>query len=209
MKNTICLLTIILSTFSFAQKEFQPKNSTVIKIVDGDLDGDKIPEKILVYDISSENLREIQVLKKMNNKWKILEKSRTAILGNEDGGMMGDPFLSCEINKGILIISHYGGSSWKWGFVDKYRFQNGHFELIGHSSEGGRPGDFWSITDFNLSTGKIVYKKEVENSSIPENGKSESETFIKKGIKINLQNRNASDSKLKFKLPKTKQKIYL
>ena len=209
MKTTFFLLFIIFGTFCFAQKEFQPKNSTIIETVDGDLDGDRIPEKVIVYDITSENTREIQILKKMNNKWKILEKSRSAILGNEDGGMMGDPFLYCKIENGILITSHYGGSSWKWGFVDKYRFQNGHFELIGHSSEGGRPGDFWSTTDFNLSTGKLVYKKEVENFSIPENGKSESETFIKKGIKINLKNRNSTDYKLRFKLPKTKKEIYL
>ena len=159
MKTTFFLLFIIFGTFCFAQKEFQPKNSTIIETVDGDLDGDRIPEKVIVYDITSENTREIQILKKMNNKWKILEKSRSAILGNEDGGMMGDPFLFCKIDKGILITSHYGGSSWKWGFTGKYRFQNGHFELIGHSSEGGRPGDYWISTDFNLSTGKLVYKK--------------------------------------------------
>ena len=159
MKTTFFLLFIIFGTFCFAQKEFQPKNSTIIETVDGDLDGDRIPEKVIVYDITSENTREIQILKKMNNKWKILEKSRSAILGNEDGGMMGDPFLYCKIENGILITSHYGGSSWKWGFTDKYRFQNGHFELIGHSSEGGRPGDYWISTDFNLSTGKLVYKK--------------------------------------------------
>lgn len=209
MKTTTCFLSIIISNFCFAQKEFQPKNSTVIETVDGDLDGDKIPEKVIVYDITSENQREIQVLKKINKKWTILEKSRNVILGNEDGGVMGDPFVYCKIDNGILITSHYGGSSWKWGFVDKYRFQNGHFELIGHSSEGGRPGDFWASTDFNLSTGKLVYKKEVENPSIKENGKSESETFIKKGIKVNFKNRNITDSKLKFKLPKTKKEIYL
>ena len=209
MKISFCLLLVFCETFGFALKEFQPKNSTIIEMIDGDLDGDKISEKIIVYDITSENLREIQVLKKKNNKWLILEKSRNVILGSEDGGMMGDPFLFCKIDKGILITSHYGGSSWKWGFTDKYRFQNGHFELIGHSSEGGRPGDYWISTDFNLSTGKLVYKKEVENVFIPENGKSESETFIKKGIKINLKNRNVSDSKLRFKLPKTKKEIYL
>jgi len=209
MKTSHLLLFILCGTLCFGQKEFQPKNSTVLETVEGDLDGDKIPEKVIVYDITSENLRELQILKKINNKWKILEKSSTAILGSEDGGVMGDPFVSCKIEKGILITSHFGGSSWKWGFVDKYRFQNGHFELIGHYSEGGRPGDYWTTTDFNLSTGKIVYKKEVENTSIPENGKSESEIFVKKGIKINLQNRNAVDSKLRFALPKTKEKIYL
>lgn len=213
MKNTFCFLSIIFSILCFGQKEFQPNNSTINKIVDGDLDGDKIPEKVIVYDIHTNNdsgdIREIQILKKINNKWTILEKSRNAILGSEDGGVMGDPFLYCKIEKGILIINHYGGSSWKWGFTDKYRFQNWHFELIGHFSEGGRPGDYWVTTDFNLSTGKIVYKKEVQNTTIPENGRSENETYIKKGVKISLKNRNATDSKLKFKLPKTKKEVYI
>jgi hypothetical protein len=45
MKTTFCTLALIFSTFCFAQKEFQPKGSTINETVDGDLDGDKIPEK--------------------------------------------------------------------------------------------------------------------------------------------------------------------
>ena len=82
MKISFCLLLVFCETFGFALKEFQPKNSTIIEMIDGDLDGDKISEKIIVYDITSENLREIQVLKKKNNKWLILEKSRNVILGS-------------------------------------------------------------------------------------------------------------------------------
>jgi len=118
MKTTFCFLTLIFSTFCFAQKEFQPKGSTINETVDGDLDGDKIPEKVIVYNIKSnddsEDTREIQILKKINNKWTVLEKSQNAIMGSKDGGMMGDPYMSTTINKGILNISHYGGSSWKW-----------------------------------------------------------------------------------------------
>jgi hypothetical protein len=212
MKSTFCILSLIFSTFCFAQKEFQPKGSTLIETIDGDLDGDKIPEKVIIYNTKDEGelgkIREIQILKKVNGKWTILEKSRKAVLESDAGGMMGDPYQNTTIKNGILIITHYGGSSWKWGVTDKYRFQNGHFELIGYFSEGGRPGDYWATTDFNLSTGKVIYKKDVENSSIPENGKSESETYIKKGVKINLQNRN-QDQERKFVLPKTRKTVYL
>ena len=212
MKTSFCILSLIFSTFCFAQKEFQPKGSTIIETVDGDLDGDKIPEKVMVYDTKDigemGNLREIQILKKVNGKWTILEKSRNAILDSDSGGMMGDPYVGTTIKNGLLIINHFGGSSWKWGFTDKYRYQNGNFELIGYTSEGGRPGDFWTTVDFNLSTGQINFKKEVENEA--DYGKSKQETYIKKGVKINLKNKNTeNDPKKKITLPKTKEVIYL
>ena len=31
-------------------KQFQPAGSSVIETVDGDLDGDKIPEKVIIYN---------------------------------------------------------------------------------------------------------------------------------------------------------------
>lgn len=210
MKNIFCLLLILFSSFSFAQKEFQPKGATMIETVDGDLDGDKIAEKVIVYntkDITEfGNIREIQILKKANGKWTILEKSRNAILKSGDGGMMGDPYQSTEIEKGILMITQAGGSSWKWGYTDKYRFQNGRFELIGYSSSSGKPEEYSTDVDFNLSTGQLTFEKEVENTK--EYGPSKKETVIKKGLKINLQNRN-QEKRREILLPKTKEKVYL
>lgn len=210
MKTTICFLCIIFSTLSYAQKEFQLTGSTIIETVDGDLDGDKIPEKVIIYNTKDTteygNIRELQILKKTNGKWAILEKSRNAILKSNDGGMMGDPYQSTEIRNGILEITQAGGSSWKWGYTDKYRFQNGHFELIGYSSSSGKPEEYWTDIDFNLSTGQLIFEKEVDNTK--EYGKSKKEIFIKKGLKINLQNRN-QDKQREIILPKTKEKVYL
>lgn len=209
MKTTFCFLSIIFSTFSFAQKEFQPKGSEIIETVDGDLDGDNIPEKVIIYNTKDTtdygNIRELQILKKINGKWTVLEKSRNAVLSSNAGGMMGDPYQSTEIKKGILEITQAGGSSWKWGYTDKYRFQNGHFELIGYSSSSGKPEEYWTDVDFNLSTGQLKFEKEVENTQ--EYGKSKNETFIKKGLKINLQNRNLEEQR-KIILPKTKETVY-
>lgn len=41
--------------------------------------------------------------------------------------MMGDPFGEIEIKNGILLVSQNGGSSWKWGHTDKYRYQDENF----------------------------------------------------------------------------------
>ncbi|MEA1848337.1 hypothetical protein U9K52_05350 [Chryseobacterium sp. MHB01] len=210
MKSILCFLTVTLNILCFAQKEFQPQGATVIETVNGDLDGDHIPEKVIVYNTKDTtdfgNFREIQILKRVNQKWTILEKSRNAILKSKDGGMMGDPYQSTEIKNGILMITQAGGSSWKWGYTDKYRFQNGHFELIGYSSDSGKPEEYWIDVDFNLSTGQLIFEKEVENTE--EYGNSKSEIFIKKGMKINLQNRN-QEKRREILLPKTKEKVYL
>ncbi|MGI9582336.1 hypothetical protein ACR1PO_14040 [Chryseobacterium sp. RRHN12] len=209
MRTIFLLLFVVCGTFCFAQEQLQPAGSTVIETADGDLDGDKIPEKVIVYNTKDTtdmgNIREIQILKKVNGKWTILEKSRNAVMESRAGGMMGDPYGETKIEKGILIISQNGGSSWKWDVTDKYRFQNGHFELIGTSSTSGRPGDYWKDIDFNLSTGQLNFSKEVENTA--DYGKSLKETYIKKGIKINLQNRN-QEKQQKIVLPKTKEEVY-
>lgn len=209
MKKIFFILFAVCGTFCLAQKQFQPTSSTIIETVDGDLDGDKIPEKVIIYNTKDTtdmgNIREIQILKKVNGNWTVLEKSRNAVMESNGGGMMGDPYRETKIEKGILIISQNGGSSWKWDVTDKYRFQNGHFELIGTSSTSGRPGDYWKDIDFNLSTGQLNYSKEVENTA--EYGKSLKETYIKKGLKINLQNRN-QEKQQKLVLPKTKEEVY-
>ncbi len=209
MKTTFCFLFAMFNTFCFAQKEFQPKGSDIIQTVDGDLDGDKIPEKVIIYNTTDTtdlgNIREIQILKKANEKWKILEKSRNAVLESRGGGMMGDPYQDTEIKNGILMITQAGGSSWKWGYTDKYRFQNGCFELIGYDSTYGKPEEYFSSVDFNLSTGQLIFEKEVENTA--EYGKNKKETYIKKGLKINLQNRNQKEQR-KITLPKTKEDVY-
>lgn len=209
MKKIFFILLAMYGTFCFAQKQFQPAGSTLLDTIDGDLDGDKIPEKVLIYTTKDEGelgkIREIQILKNAGGKWTLLEKSRNAILESGGGGMMGDPYGETKIEKGILIISQMGGSSWKWDVTDKYRFQNGHFELIGTSSTYGRPGDYWKDVDFNLSTGQLNYTNEVENTA--EYGKSSKEIYIHKGVKINLQNRN-QEKQRKIILPKTKEEVY-
>ncbi|WP_370896001.1 hypothetical protein [Chryseobacterium gossypii] len=212
MRKILLLLSVIFNIFCFAQEEFQPEGSKVIEIADGDLDGDQIPEKVIIYNTKDTtdlgNIREIQILKKVNGKWTMLEKSRKAILESNGGGMMGDPYAYTKIEKGILIIAQSGGSSWKWGYTDKYRFQNGHFELIGYTSAYGKPGEYFQNVDFNLSTGRLIYTKDVEDTGNPDYGKSTKETFIKKGLKINLQNRNGKEQR-KIVLPGTKTEIYI
>jgi len=63
--------------------------------------------------------------------------------------------------------------------------------------------------DFNLSTGKIIFKKEYEKceDGKQEIYKKENEMFFEKGVIINLENRN--EKEIKIVTPKYNRKIYL
>lgn len=168
---------------SFAQE-------TILKEIKADLDHDTIEEKLLVTELSEEGeygkIRQFDIYKLENQNWKKICTSKTAILGSEGGGMMGDPFFDKEISvkNGIIIIKHNGGSSWKWDTTHKYRFQNNRFELIGYSTSYGKLCEYWSEFDYNLSNGKIHYKKEYESCDEKSGdqiiSKTEEESFRKK-----------------------------
>jgi hypothetical protein len=142
MKFVIPMALSFLSISCLGQDNFVPHGFEIIEEKIGDLDRDGISEKIIVYntDDTTEDgiVRELQILKKSNKKWTIWKKSRNAVLKSQGGGTMGNPFEGIEIEKGMLIISFSGGSSWKWSYKDKYRFQHGKLELIGHSNIYGK-----------------------------------------------------------------------
>lgn len=196
--KTINLLVITMMLFyglAKCQTVKIPPTYHVLSEVLGDLNQDGIEEKVIVYstsDITNEGTtREVQILKYENDQWVIWKKSRQAVLKSKQGGIMGDPYDGIEIKNGTLIFSFLGGSSWKWSFQDKYRFQNGEFELVEHLSTYGKLCEYWSIINFNLSSGKLVFRKEFEDcDKDQEVYKTENETFYKKGIKITIQNRD-------------------
>lgn len=216
MLNTfIYTIFIFLSFISLSQESITPKGYSVLKEIQGDLNKDSIPEKVIVYNTSDStdfgNIREIQILKKENGNWVLLEKSRNAILKSEEGGVLGDPFESIYIKKGVLIINHFGGSNSKWSKTDKYRFNGSKFELIGTKISNGMSCEYLETIDFNLLTGKIIYSKKFEkcsaNNTTPKTYKTENETFQNRSIKLNLNNRFTKDYEIKT--PKMNRIIYL
>lgn len=211
MKKIVLLLVLISFGFTKIQDE------SVLVDIYGDLTNDKIDERIIVTELAEKGeygkIRLLQVFTKKNNKWTELARSKSAILASESGGMMGgDPFISksLKIANGILEISHDGGSSWKWFVTHKFRYQNKKFELIGFHYLYGKPCEYFETTDFNLSTGKIEFKKEFETCDDGEQKalKDENEVFVKKIKPLpNFQSINVK--KIKIVTPKFKNEIYL
>ena len=201
-----------------AQDMPHPPQYTVYYQAAGDLDKDNIPEKVVIYntpDTNAENggsIREIIIYKQSGTQWIPWHRSREALLDGKSGGMMGDPFQEMEIDKGILKILQAGGSSWQWNRYDKYRFQNGRFELIGYTSEFGKHCVEWTSIDYNLSTGIISARKTYDQCD--DNGenvktiKQETERFTHEcTTPIHLGNRNQVD--MKIVSPKYKFELYL
>lgn len=202
---------ILLSILSFGQISPDVNDFEILTEKTGDLDNDGIAERVIIYETDEVtdygNVRVICIQKMNNEEWVDWRVSRNAILKSEEGGQMGDPFEGIEIDKGVLSVSFFGGSSWKWSYTDKYRFQNNQFKLIGYTSTYFKLCEYWNTVDFNLSTGKLISKKEYEkcDNQNQEIYKRENEIFFKKGIVITLKNRH--NKELQITTPKYGRKI--
>ena len=213
MKIAVLKIILLLNLLTFGQEKSEKSKFEIIAEKIGDLDKDGIDEKVIVYETNESteygNIREICILKKVGGEWKDWKNSKSAVLKSGEGGMMGDPFEGIEIKNGILSINFFGGSSWKWSYTDKYRFQNNRFELIGYSSNYFKLCQYWNSVDFNLSTRKLISKKEYEKCENEEQQiyKRENETFYKKNIEITLKNRQ--EREIKILTPKYNREIYI
>jgi hypothetical protein len=212
----IIFILLVNSSISFGQQISIPENYSILDTVSGDLDKDGINELVVAYNTKKENEediesipRELIIYKNKNEQWTVWKKSEQALYGSKDGGMMGDPYGEMEIKNGTLLINQQGGSSWKWGHTDKYRYQDGEFYLIGYTSSNGKICEYWTSVDFNLSTGEIIVEQEYEDCETDEQKiyKLENETFYKKGLKITLEKR--MEKEILIVSPKYKHEIYV
>ena len=219
MKPIACLfaLPFLLATpLALAES---PAINDVVAQTQGDLDGDGIAEYVEIRNTAANSeldgngfQRALFVYKVKNGQKTLWQRSDTAVYASNAGGMMGDPFEDLSIKKGSLFLTQSGGSSWKWGFTDQYRYQNGRFELIGYQSSAGRICDYWESVDANLSTGKINYSKIFDRDKECDNAENRGqkdlkESFVNKNVRLNFANRHAQE--VKIIAPKTKQDIYL
>ena len=143
-----------------------PEAFTKLSEAVGNLDKDPTKEKVVVYDTPKETEmgteRQIHIYKADKDGWKLWHKSIGAVLPSQHGGMMGDPFEDISIERGAIVINHFGGSRQKWNYTHRFRRQNGEWQLIGATVNFGALCDYWEDFDYNLSTGKVIYKKTEE-----------------------------------------------
>ena len=168
---------------SFSEVIKIPKGYKKLAEVNGDLDRDSINEKIFVFDTGEEGdlgtKREVRIYIKGQKEWKLWHKAKNAVLSSQSGGIMGDPFQDLRIERGCIVLDHLGGSRQKWNYTHRYRYNRGDWTLIGLTAVVSDPCNQVETFDYNLSSGKVIYKKDFEACSGDNRKitKTESETF--------------------------------
>jgi hypothetical protein len=150
----------------------------------GDLDKDEIEEKVVVFDTGIEleggTKREIYIYKKSNGNWKLWHTSQGSIV---PGGLMLASFENLSIERGCIVIRHFGGSNNnKWFYVHRFRYQNNDWELIGATIKSFSTCGISETADYNFSTGKMIFESESNNCDEQSNLKEKTVTEFRKRL---------------------------
>jgi len=163
------------------EENFIPKNWKMLKKVQGDMNKDNLTDTALVIENNDGN-RILLLLFGKNKSFKLSVSSANTVLCRQCGGVLGDPFMDIKIDKGVLIIDHYGGSRDRWGFTHRFRFQNNNWYLIGEDKFSGDNLTLESKTySINYLTGDVIIEKSLEEKLIK---RKTSKIKIKKLIKL-------------------------
>lgn len=164
---------------------FVPAGWKIMAKADGDLNKDGIPDAVFVLKenaeekggAETENMKRILVIifGTPSGGYKLSATSKEAVLCKDCGGIFGDPFVGVRIVRGVIAVEHYGGSRDRWGYIHRWRYQNGGWFLIGLTvrNEDTMEGTC-EVTDINLITGdrivekgRIEGKKNITRSKVP------------------------------------------
>lgn len=121
---------------------FVPKGWEILNQAQGDLNGDGKSDAALVLRLPAEEkfppeeqYPRLLVLLFQNPEggYRLAASSDKAVLCRTCGGVFGDPLADFRIEKGVVIIDHYGGSRDRWAYTHRWRHQDGDWYLIGET----------------------------------------------------------------------------
>ena len=147
---------LLLASASFAETD-----AVVIGEATGDLDRDGRADRVVVLEFGeSGDLGRLRTLLVYRNQpgWPLWMHNSTVVMPSQYGGMMGDPFESIAIERGAIVITHYGGSRLRWHYTHRYRFQDNTWKVIGATIDNIDPCQSSTRFDYNLSTGGAEYR---------------------------------------------------
>lgn len=146
------------------------KPARVLSQAVGDIDMDGMKEKAIVLDLGialedtglmPDNDRQILLYKNIDSEWRLWRVISGGVAADSAGGVMGDPFVGMSIQRGALVLEHFGGASRKWHSIHRFRLDKAsdQFELIGFTGEYSvNIGCDGQKLDYNLSTGRAIYQ---------------------------------------------------
>lgn len=170
---------------------FVPKGHFILNQAAGDLNKDGLADAVLVLAnekekdpaLTEELARSLLIFfGKADAGYELKAVSSQALLCRLCGGMMGDPLQPIAIERGAVVISHYGGSRDRWGNTHRFRYQDYDFYLIGKTTV---TQDIMELTetetDSNLITGLTVIKQTRQGKVVKN---SQSKTTPKPLVKL-------------------------
>ncbi|MGL5598558.1 MAG: hypothetical protein ACRDDA_10740, partial [Aeromonas sp.] len=158
--------------------DFVPKGYVVAQTIEGDLNKDGQVDTVLlikgtdprnvVTDANNQgvdrNRRGLIIAFKYASHYELALDNPTCFSSeNEDGGVYMPPDLSVSIKKGILLLDYSHGRYGYWGY--KFRYQHGHFALIGYDNNESNGPITQRITSINFSTKKMLVKENTNDAA--------------------------------------------
>lgn len=131
--------------------DFVPKDWKIIDTATGDLNNDSVDDLAFVIeyhlpitenraygDNDTELIKEFQQPRvlaiyfknKISGKYIFASQNNNFILRSKEGGSMGDPLKSIDIDHQHLRLSFEGGNQWRWKLNYEFKFQNKEWGLI-------------------------------------------------------------------------------
>ena len=132
MKTTLCggLTLAILALPLLAEREppelpapvkaLMPPNSKILHAASADLNGDNLPDHIVVAEDATtpdaeDPARTVFVIQQSAaGEFAVAARSDRAVLAKSSGGAMGDPFEAIRAKKKEFTLTHSGGRREKW-----------------------------------------------------------------------------------------------
>lgn len=156
-----------------------PANIIIRAIAKGDLNKDNLADSVIVTVDTAADTEPVtlRVFFATNNGYTPAVATSKAItplrVNGKDGYADGNDFDTATISNGVLSISE---QQLRGHTECKFRYQDGHFELIGYTSGGADAGTIYT-TDYNLVTGQLKYE-EVEQET--------DKTIKKRDVRVKL-----------------------
>ena len=155
-------------------EEFIPKDYHEIVRAEGDLNKDGLNDIAIVVEEKNKTAngsecydcrRSLLILfKTKDGGYELSIKSDKAIRLASEGGVFGDPLDSIQVDNGSLLISFYGGSSWRWSYSYRFRYQDNGWFLIGATEH-----NYWNVSNCVYKTGDYNFltnrKQEIVSSN--------------------------------------------
>lgn len=164
-----------------------PADWKIIKQLKADLNSDGLEDLIYVLErtLQPEDWppRVLAIyFKNPNGQYSKSIQSQHAIMCSLCGGMMGDPFSDLQVTKkGVIVISHYGGSRDRWAFVHRWRYQDGAWKLIGFTKQSN---DNLTLSGLEVDTNLITGKQIITHTQEDKVQKQEKQIPIKDLIRL-------------------------